>query len=226
MDALSPVLSGGPVTALTALTSLLLAFVLSQVIAQVYMRTFRGLSYSRTMVQGVVLGAIVTCVLMLAIGDSIAAGIGLAGGMSIVRFRTTMRDPRDMIFVFAALGIGVVCGLRAYPAALVGTAVFAAAATLMHITSYGMQQTHDGLVRFTAPSAELALEAIGEALQRHSHHHALVTLREAAQADRMEHAYQVRIPDPAERHALVAALESVGGLRDITLHMQDPTLEL
>ena len=40
---------------------------------------------------------------MLAIGNSIAAGIGIAGGLSIIRFRTTMRDPRDMVFVLPPL---------------------------------------------------------------------------------------------------------------------------
>ena len=84
----------------TALISITLAFALAQAVAFVYMRTFRGLSYSRTLVQGMALASIVTCMLMLAIGNSIAAGIGIAGGLSIIRFRTTMRDPRDMVFTF------------------------------------------------------------------------------------------------------------------------------
>lgn len=209
-----------------ALTSLLLAALLAQVIAQVYMRTFRGLSYSRTMVQGVVLGAVVTCVLMLAIGDSIAAGIGLAGGMSIVRFRTTMRDPRDMVFVFASLGIGVVCGLGVYSGAIAGVAVFSLMAILMHHTGYGAQQRFDGLVRFSVPAAANITETLQGALRSHTHHHALVTLRELAQADRMEHAYQVRIPDSQRRVALIRSLEAIEGISDLSLHMQEPTLEL
>ena len=58
----------------TAIVSILLAFALAQAVASVYMRTFRGLSYSRTLVQAMALASIVTCMLMLAIGNSIAAG--------------------------------------------------------------------------------------------------------------------------------------------------------
>ena len=226
MDLVTSAPVSGPVDLRTAITALVLAFALSQLIALCYMLTFRGLSYSRAFVQGVAMGAIVTCMLMLAIGDSIAAGVGLAGGMSIIRFRTTMRDPRDMVFIFASLGVGVVCGLQAYAVGVAGTGVFAVASVLMYLLSYGTQQRFDGLLRFTAPTSTEVSAAIEKALASHTRHYALVTLREAAQGDLMEHAYQVRIPAPDLRTGLVAALDEVGGVRDVSLHMQEPSLEL
>ncbi len=59
---------------------MLLAFGLGQAVAFVYMSTFRGLSYSRTIVHSMAMGSVITCTLMLAVGSSIAAGIGIAGG--------------------------------------------------------------------------------------------------------------------------------------------------
>jgi len=177
-------------------------------------------------VQGIPLGAIVTAMLMLAIGDSIAAGIGLAGGLSIVRFRTTMRDPRDMAFIFAGLGVGIACGLQAFPAAIGGTALFAVAAFLLFGVSYGARRQFDGLVRFVAPADPEASDAITSALKAHTAHFVLVTMREASQGDEFEHAYQVRIPDPAARPKLLHALDAVTGVRDVALHMQEPTLEV
>ena len=135
----------------TALISITLAFALAQAVAFVYMRTFRGLSYSRTLVQGMALASIVTCMLMLAIGNSIAAGIGIAGGLSIIRFRTTMRDPRDMVFVFTALAAGIASGLQAYAAAIAGTAIFLIAALALDFTAFGARRHFDGLVRFSVP---------------------------------------------------------------------------
>ncbi|NUQ76322.1 MAG: DUF4956 domain-containing protein, partial [Polyangiaceae bacterium] len=98
---------GSPVGWREALVAMLLAFGLTQAIAGAYMLTFRGLSYSRTVVQGMATASIITCMLMLAVGNSIAAGIGIAGGLSAIRFRTTMRDPRDVVFVFASLAAGI-----------------------------------------------------------------------------------------------------------------------
>ena len=128
MNLLEQLSKPGAANLASALTTVGIAFALAQIVSGVYIWTFRGLSYSRSFVQGIPLGAVITSMLMLAIGDSIAAGIGLAGGLSIVRFRTTMRDPRDMMFIFAGLGVGIACGLGAFPAAIVGTLSFAAAA--------------------------------------------------------------------------------------------------
>lgn len=209
-----------------ALVSLLLAFGLTQAIARIYVWTFSGLSYSKTLVQAMAMGSIITCMLMLAIGNSIAAGIGIAGGLSIIRFRTTMRDPRDMIFVFASLAAGIAAGLQAHVAAIAGTGVFALAALTLHFTAYGSRRHFDGLVRFAMPSSEVGDHAVGVVLKTHCESFVLVTLRKAAQGELMEHAYQISIPDPAARTRLVSALNDIDGLQDVTLLMQEPTLDL
>lgn len=210
----------------TAVVSILLAFALAQAVASVYMRTFRGLSYSRTLVQGMALASIVTCMLMLAIGNSIAAGIGIAGGLSIIRFRTTMRDPRDMVFVFTALAAGIASGLQAYSAAIAGTVVFLVAALALDATSFGARRHFDGLVRFSVPPDAKAQALASQLLKQYCNSFVLVTLREAAQGKMVEHAYQISIPEPQARSELVAGLQALQGVHDVTLLMQEPTLDL
>ena len=61
---------------------------------------------------------------MIAIGDNVARGIGIVGSLAIIRFRTNLRDPRDLVFLFAALGAGVACGVQSYIAAAFATALF------------------------------------------------------------------------------------------------------
>jgi uncharacterized membrane protein YhiD involved in acid resistance len=226
MDILRDLATSGPVSWQAAITSVLLAFGLGQAIALTYILAFKGLSYSRNFVQSMAFGPIITCMLMLAIGESIAAGIGIAGGLSIVRFRTTMRDPRDMVFVFAALGAGIVCGLQAYPAALTGIGLFVGAVAVLHLMSYGSRRQFDGLVRFIAPNGSQSVDAISKTMKSHARSFVLVTMREAAQADAMEHAYQVSLPNPKKRNELVHSLQAIPGIQDVTLHMQEPTLEL
>lgn len=226
MDFLLQLSKPGAAGMWSAILAIGLAFVLAQIVGGVYIATFRGLSYSRAFVQAIPLGAITTSMLMLAIGDSIAAGIGLAGGLSIVRFRTTMRDPRDMVFVFAGLGVGIACGLRAYPAAVGGTVLFAAASLLLHLISYGSRRQFDGLLRLVAKADSATGERISAVLKEHTAHFALVALRDVAQGGEAEHAWQIRIPDPEARLRLLAALEAIGGVHDVALHMQEPTLEI
>ncbi|WP_437284168.1 DUF4956 domain-containing protein [Sorangium sp. So ce406] len=225
-DLFEPVITGSAFEWRKAVVALLLAFGLGQTIAGVYMVTFRGLSYARTVVHGMAMGSVITCMLMLAVGTNIAAGIGVAGGLSVVRFRTTMRDPRDIIFVFAALGVGMACGLQSYGTAIAGTLIFGGGAVLLHVTGYGARRQPDGLLRFVAPSGPGLEDAITRILRAHCRTFSLVTLREAAQGTVMEHAYQISVLAADLRTPLVTSLQALPGVSDVSLLLQEPTLDL
>src|SRR3954468_24448196 len=92
--------------------SFLLAFVLGGLIALIYIKSFQGLSYSRNYLHCLVLCPILTALTMQAIGDNVARGIGMVGTISLLRFRTDIKDPRDMVFIFASLGAGLACGVH------------------------------------------------------------------------------------------------------------------
>lgn len=213
-------------TAKAAILSLVLAFVLGQAIATVYMWTFRGMSYSRSFVVAITTGGIVAAMLMLAINNSIAAGLGIAGSLAIIRFRTAMRDPRDMVFVFAALGAGIAAGLRAWGPAVAGTVLFCVVSLVLTWSEFGSQQRFDGLLRLQLPATAEAERDIAAVLQRTTRRFALVTLREVAQGEAMQYAYQVRLPTRMARGDLVRAIEAIGGATDVSLLLQDPTLEI
>lgn len=209
-----------------SLFATLLAFGLGQVIALVYMATFRGLSYSRAMVHAMALCSVVTCMLMLAVSGSIALGIGVAAGLSAVRFRTSMRDPRDIIFVFAALGVGFGCGAQAYPSAVIGTLAFSLGCVVLALTGYGSKAAPDGLLRFVVTSGAASQIAIAEVLETHCRSFSLVTLREAAQGTAMEHAYQISARSPDDRSRVVASLQEITGVKNVQLLLQEPTLDI
>lgn len=214
-----------PLALKSAALSLLLAFGLSQVLAAVYVWTFRGMSYSQGLVHAIILGSIIACMLMQAIGNSIAAGLGIAGGLALVRFRTALRDPRDMMFVFAGLATGIASGLGAHAAAQCGTILFSLAVVLLTWSEFGSQRRFDGLLRFQLPVGADD-NRVMDLLRRYTRFVALVTLREVAQGAAMEHAYQIRLGDPRHRQELVRALEAVPGIQDVSLLLQEPTVEL
>src|SRR5574344_995811 len=111
MDLLAVQTSTAYPTLVTMVYTLLLAFVLSSMIGFTYEKTFLGLSYSRNFVQALVLSSVVASTVMQAIGDNVGRGLGMLGALSIVRFRTSFKDPRDIMFLFAALGAGIGCAV-------------------------------------------------------------------------------------------------------------------
>jgi len=101
--------------------SLTLSFVLSFALAQVYIRTHRGHSYSRSFVHTIVFVSITIDLIMVIIGSNIARAFALVGAMSIVRFRNPIKDSRDLIFIFMSMGIGMATGTQFYLFSIVFT---------------------------------------------------------------------------------------------------------
>ncbi len=207
------------------LASLLLAFVLSMAIAWVYRLTYLGLSYSRSFVQTLALAGTVSCLIMLAIGNDIARGLGLVGALSVIRFRATLKDTRDLLFIFASLGIGVACGVQSFGAAVLGTAVYSVAVVYITWSDFGSRRQFDAILRLHLPSDRDHQEAFRRLLVKHCASHILMNLRDVG-GNLQEHAYHIKLLDLDERGALIRDLGAVPGLSGVTLLMQDTTVEV
>ncbi|MFY0686350.1 MAG: DUF4956 domain-containing protein [Cyclobacteriaceae bacterium] len=120
-----------------ALFSLLLAFVLSGMIAFTYFITFRGEQFPNTFFQAMVLSSVVTAMIMMAVGNNLAVGFGIIGAVAIIRFRTHIQDPRNIIFMFAGISVGIAMGVYGYAIGIAGTVIFCITAFLLHFSNFG-----------------------------------------------------------------------------------------
>ncbi len=116
--------------------SFLWAFILASIIAITHKVTFTGDYYPKNFFQALILGAVITAMVMMAIGDSLARGLGVFGAMAIIRFRTRIDDPRDVLFLFAALSTGLAIGVFGYTISFAGTMLFCAVAMLLHYSPF------------------------------------------------------------------------------------------
>ena len=98
-----------------------LSLVLCIMVACVYRATHRGVSYSQSFVHTLVMLGVTVAFIMLIIGSNIARAFTLVGALSIVRFRSAIKETKDLGFVFMVMAIGMACGTQFY-----GLAVFAA----------------------------------------------------------------------------------------------------
>lgn len=209
-----------------ALVSLLVAYLLSQTIAAVYAWTYRGLSYSRAVVQTLAAGGVVAAMLMLAIGDSLARGIGIVGTMALIRFRTNLRDPMDMIFVFGSFGAGIAAGTGNFATGVVGTLVFLVVVTMLRLSSFGASRQYDGVLRVRVPTGAEAEASLVRLLQSECARFSLVTIRETSQGKETERAYQVTLFEAGGESALLSKLAAIPGATHASLSMQEANVEL
>ena len=87
-----------------------LAFVLSLFIVFVYRLTYNGVSFSRNFAGCIVMISMVTALVIQVITSNVVLSLGMVGALSIVRFRTAVKEPADTAFLFWAIAIGIICG--------------------------------------------------------------------------------------------------------------------
>ncbi|MBK6546458.1 MAG: DUF4956 domain-containing protein [Saprospiraceae bacterium] len=119
---------------LSVLYALLLSFFLSSLIAFTYEKTTGHNQSPGHFIQSMILGSIIAAIVAQAVGDSIGRGLGMLGVLAMIRFRTNINQPRNMIFIFAALASGIACGVFAFNIALYGCVLFCVLAFLLDLS--------------------------------------------------------------------------------------------
>jgi Domain of unknown function (DUF4956) len=117
------------------LFTFLLSFCLSSLIAFTYQKTsLKASNIGNNFLQSLILGALVATTVLQVIGDNVASGLAMLGALNIVQFRTKLKTPRESVFMFAALGIGIACGLFGFFIAIIGAFSFCLIALTMRYT--------------------------------------------------------------------------------------------
>lgn len=127
---------------------MLMAFLLSTLLAFTYEKSTRNIVVSKNYLQALVLASLVSATVMQAIGDSLARGLGMLGALAIIRFRTTLRHPRNMMFMFASLAVGISCGVYGFNIAVIGTLTFCLVAFLLRFSPFSDVENLVGNLRF------------------------------------------------------------------------------
>lgn len=140
----------------------LLAFLLSVMIAATYKNTTPNTLKSGNFIQAMILSTLIGTTISQSTG-SLSTGVGMLAALSIVQFRSPIRDPRDIIFLFASISTGIACGSFVFLPAAIGALGFCLVAVLLRFTPYnlGSNSIFDLRIRFSANAeAEAAVEQI------------------------------------------------------------------
>jgi len=219
--------SGGWFTPENVLLSLLLAFVLGQVIAWVYYFTHSGLSYSKTYVQSLVLVTVVIAMVMAVIGDNIIRAFGLMGALALVRFRNVIKDTRDIVFIFCSLVVGMAAGSQRYDVAVMGTVILCLIAIYLYLTGFGTHLPHNGFLRFSLPVHIGPKHPISGILKRFCGNFTLISAQDRGHgSSKVEYAYQLMVRNADTNEQLLSELEKIEGIGNISLTMQEQLLEI
>lgn len=113
----------GTISTVDILLSLGLAFVLGLFIFIIYKKTYSGVMYSESFGISLIAMAMVTCLVIIAVTSNVVLSLGMVGALSIVRFRTAVKEPMDIAFMFWAIAIGIVLGAGLVSLAVIGSVI-------------------------------------------------------------------------------------------------------
>ena len=196
------------------------AFLLASTIAITHRLTFNGDYYPKNFFQSLVLGAVVTTMVMMAIGDSLARGLGVFGAMAIIRFRTRIDDPRDVLFLFAALSTGLAIGVYGFTISFVGTVLFCIVAAILHASPF-KSFTHHNVLSFTLDDAG-KLPLVVQALEQYCSEfrsQSIVVSKENA----MRYKYAISIKKKFTKDELIDHLKKIEGITQLRIVLNELT---
>ncbi len=233
---------------LVMLITALFAFFLSSVIAVTYEFTTKSIYRRNHFLQSLALIGVVAATILQAIGESVAIGLGIIGALSIIRFRTSLNDPRNMTFMFASLGSGIACGVMGFGIATTGTLVFCLGAVILRLSPLNDNNELIGEIKLRVPKEERYQKIIEKELKTFCRSFELNQLRflkarklkpleegETPPIDTIEKVdreklqefiYLIRLKKSATVTAIETKMSNIDGLEDIRISFQKQTTKL
>jgi uncharacterized membrane protein YhiD involved in acid resistance len=197
--------------------SALLCFVL----ANVYRYTHRGTSYSQSFLVTMFIMAVATAVVMMIIGSNIARAFSLVGALSIIRFRTAVKDARDTGYLFAAIIIGMGCGTEFYLASITLAFFISILLYLLYATDYGLKQKLESVMRVTYKVGDGTVEKVEGELSKSFPNFKLINRILDFGEDEETNVYVIRPGSDSSTEDIEKRLRKVDGVVSISLYQSD-----
>jgi uncharacterized membrane protein YhiD involved in acid resistance len=105
------------------IVALLISFVIGLFIFMVYTKTFKGVMYSSSFGITLIAMNLITTLVILAVSSNLIVSLGMVGALSIVRFRTVVKEPLDLVYLFWTITAGIIVGVGLIPLAVIGSLV-------------------------------------------------------------------------------------------------------
>ncbi|MEY4272782.1 MAG: hypothetical protein RL250_1648 [Verrucomicrobiota bacterium] len=193
------------------LFAILFSFGLNSLIAAIYKRTYRGARYSQDYVHTLlILGTVVTMVIMVVHGNS-ATAFGMFAAFSIIRFRRSVSQSRDIGFIFLAMATGLAVGAQQYLLAAITVPLVCAIIWAISARDLFVAQRSSHLLRIRVNNDCNYDQAFAEVFARYLSEHELTSV-ETIQAGMMtEVAYEITLRDVRQLNGFVTSLQMVNG---------------
>lgn len=197
-----------------SIIGLVVAFFIGLFIYAVYKKTFNGVIYSHSFNISLLIMTMATALVIMGISSNVLLSLGMVGALSIVRFRTPIKDPMDLVYIFWAIVSGILCGAGFIPLVIIG-AILIGLVLLIFVNKITVENPYLLIVKFEEELANAEIERIIAAQTKKF----ALKSKSIMQQNEIETTYEIRVKQNDAK--LIDELTKVAGVKSAIMLSYD-----
>ncbi len=198
--------------------NLILSFIFGLIISLVYKKTHKGLSYSQSFMITNVFVSVIVCMVIMIIGNNLARAFALVGALSIIRFRTVVKDTKDTAYIFWSLASGMATGTGSYFLAFAGNFIISLIAYIFYKTNYGSIIKSEFILQFRINSGDKKIaESYNKVLSKYTKSQTLLSSESSNDKKSIKISLDIIMKDDLNQNILVEDISKIKGLSEVVI---------
>lgn len=198
------------------------AFLCGLIISYFYRKSFQGPSYMYSFVNALVVLSMITAMVIMVIGNNLARAFGLVGAMSIIRFRTAVKETHDIVFIFFSLTIGMAAGVGLHTLAVTSTLIIGIIAVILSKSNILIAPRKNFLLQFVyAGGGKDKDDVFLKIMEKHCRSNKLINAKTINGSDTMEYSYYVNFKKNTSSTEFLKELHSLPNIKQVNLFFDE-----
>lgn len=197
--------------------NLIVALFAGILISIFYRKSYNGPGYQASFVNSLILLVIITAIVIMVIGNNLARAFGLVGAMSIIRFRTAVKETQDIMYIFFSLAIGMAVGVGQYGLALFGSVFIGSITYFLSKSKFSTPIKSDLLLQFNYSSKNNGTPAYSQLIDTYCKKSKLINAKALGNEETLELSFYVGFKNKEKSTEFVQRLRKVDGVENVNL---------
>ena len=200
------------------LINLVLSFILGVSISLIYKKTHKGLSYSQSFMVTNIFVAVIVCMVIMIIGNSLARAFALVGALSIIRFRTVVKDTKDTAYIFWSLAAGMAAGTGSYFLAIAGSIIISGIALILFYTNFGSIIKSEFIVQFRINSNDSNITSqYNRLISDFTKSQTLLSSESSGDGQTIKVSFDVVMKEEMKQNELISKISKIDGVSEVVI---------
>jgi len=197
--------------------NIIMSFALAMIISWIYQKTHKGLSYSQTFVIGLVILCTLSSVIMMVIGNVLIRAVALLGAFTIIRFRTAIKDPKDVSFILFSLIVGMAIGTGSYDIGIVATIMISLIVYFLDKINFGSITKHDYVLTFSLNKEKTHSDVYESVFKKYLKFNDLLNINTKQEGEIMDFTFNIKFLSNIKIDNFIKELSSIDYLTNVDL---------